>query len=73
MRLYWHGIEMYGFSVVLEIVVSLKAGDISKVKRIPRETSNSTFILPLFYQICCELILKSNLEITAGAFLRARA
>ena len=38
MRLYQHGIEMYGFSVVFEIVVSLKAGGISKVNRILRDS-----------------------------------
>ena len=38
MRLYQHGIDMYGLSVVFEIVVSLKAGGISKVNRILRDS-----------------------------------
>lgn len=38
MRLCQHGIDMHGFSVVFEIVVSLKAGGISKVNRILRDS-----------------------------------
>ena len=38
MRLYQHGIDMYGFSVVFESVVSLKAGGISKINRILRDS-----------------------------------
>ena len=72
MRLYQHAIDMHGFSVVFEIVVSLKAGGISKVNRILRHSEFDLYFATVLIDLR-ELTLKSTLEIKASAPLGTRS